>query len=49
MYCCHSVLEYYNLFSGVKLSIRSFCFIFIATGAYHPRLIAAEVLLLQTV
>ena len=28
MYSCHSVLERYNLFSGVKLSIRSFCFIF---------------------
>ena len=27
MYCCHSILECYNLFSGVKLSIRSFCFI----------------------
>ena len=28
MYSCHSVLESCNLFSGVKLSIRSFCFIF---------------------
>ena len=27
MYSCHSVVECYNLFSGVKLSIRSFCFI----------------------
>ena len=27
MYCCHSILECYNLFSGVKLSIRSFCFV----------------------
>ena len=27
MYCCHSILECYNLFSGVKLSIISFCFI----------------------
>ena len=24
---CHSMLECYNLFSGVKLSMRSFCFI----------------------
>ena len=24
MYCCHSILEYYNLFSGVKLNIRLF-------------------------
>ena len=28
MYSCHSILECYNLFSGVKLSIRSFCFIY---------------------
>ena len=27
MYCCHSIPECYNLFSGVKLSIRLFCFI----------------------
>ena len=27
MYSCHSILECYNLVSGVKLSIRSFCFI----------------------
>ena len=27
MYSCYSVLEYYNLFSGVRLSTRSFCFI----------------------
>ena len=27
VYSCHSVLECYNLFSGVKLSGRSFCFI----------------------
>ena len=27
MYHCHSFPECYNLFSGVKLSIRSFCFI----------------------
>ena len=25
MYCCHSILECYDMFSGVKLSIRSFC------------------------
>ena len=24
VYSCHSILEYYNLFSGVKLGIRSF-------------------------
>ena len=28
MYSCYSILECYNLFSGVKLSIRWFCFIF---------------------
>ena len=27
MYGCHSILECYNLSSGVKLSIRSFFFI----------------------
>ena len=27
MYSSHSILECYDLFSGVKLSIRSFCFI----------------------
>ena len=26
-YMCYSILECYNLFSGVKLSVRSFCFI----------------------
>ena len=26
MYSCHSNLECYELFSGVKFSIRSFCF-----------------------
>ena len=26
MYSCHSIPECCNLFSGVKLSIRSFCF-----------------------
>ena len=26
MYSCHSMLECYNLFPEVKLSIRSFCF-----------------------
>ena len=26
VYSCYSILECYNLFSGVKLSIRSFCF-----------------------
>ena len=30
MYGCHSILECYNLFSGVKLSIRSFCFVFVS-------------------
>ena len=28
VYSCHSMLECYNLFSGVKLSIRSFCCIY---------------------
>ena len=28
MYCCHSIPECYNMFSGVKLSIRLFCFIY---------------------
>ena len=27
MYSCQCILEYCNLFSGVKLSIRLFCFI----------------------
>ena len=27
VYSCHSIIERYILFSGVKLSIRSFCFI----------------------
>ena len=27
MYSCHSVLECYNLFSGVKFNTRLFCFI----------------------
>ena len=27
MCSCHSILEWLNLFSGVKLSIRLFCFI----------------------
>ena len=26
-YSCHSILECYNLFSGVRLCIRSFCFV----------------------
>ena len=39
MYSCHSILECYNLFSGVKLSIRSFCFIikFIDFALREPR------------
>ena len=32
MYCCHSILECCVLFSGVGLSIRSFCFIY-SSGA----------------
>ena len=28
VYRCHCILECYNLFSGVKLSIRSFCLIY---------------------
>ena len=31
MKSCYSILECYNLFSGVKLSIRSFCFIVVIT------------------
>ena len=27
MHSFHSLLKYYSLFSGIKLSIRSFCFI----------------------
>ena len=27
MYNCQSILECHNLFSGVKLNTRSFCFI----------------------
>ena len=27
--CCYSILECYNLFSGVKFSTRSFCFIYL--------------------
>ena len=30
MCSCHSILECYNLFSGVKLGVRSFCFAIIA-------------------
>ena len=26
VYSCHSILECYNLFSGVRFSTRSFCF-----------------------
>ena len=29
MYSYHSILECYSLFSGVKLSTRSFCFYFV--------------------
>ena len=29
VYCCHSTPECYNLFSGVKLRKRSFCFIYL--------------------
>ena len=29
MYSCHSILECYNPFSGVKLNMRSFSFIII--------------------
>ena len=30
VYSCHSILECYNLFSEVTLSIRSFCFTYIS-------------------
>ena len=36
MYSCHSMLECCNLFSGVKLSIRSFCFIIIVQIRKDP-------------
>ena len=36
MYSCHSILECYNLFSGVGLSMRSFSFI-IGVLKYHNR------------
>ena len=35
MYSSHSVLECYNLFPGVKLSIRSFCFVVRIKGTEH--------------
>ena len=28
---CYSILECYNLFSGAKMSIKSFCFIILLT------------------
>ena len=31
MYSCHSILECYNLFFGVELSVRSSCFILLGT------------------
>ena len=33
MYSCDSILECYNLFSGIKLSMRSFCFIYLEGGS----------------
>ena len=33
MYSYYSVLECYNLFSGIKLSLRSFWFIYIKEGS----------------
>ena len=35
MYSCHSILECYNLFSGVKLNIRWLCFVSIETEHFH--------------
>ena len=43
MFSCHSLLECYNLFSGVKLSIESFSYIsvsgisFFAGGSVVPQ------------
>ena len=36
MYSCHSILEYYNLFSGVKLGIRSFFQISLMQAEFNP-------------
>ena len=33
MFCCHSILECYDLFSGVKLSIRSFVLLLLSLNA----------------
>ena len=35
MYSCHSILDCYDLFSGVKLSIISFSFICIKYSHFH--------------
>ena len=39
MYSCHSILECFNLFSRVKLSIRSFCFISQGYCHFHSGII----------
>ena len=36
MYGCYSSLKCYNLFSGVNLSIRSFCFIIMMQNLSAP-------------
>ena len=36
VYSDHSILECYNLFSGVELSMRSFFVIFIIAGVHSP-------------
>ena len=49
MHSCHSILECYNLFSGVDLSIRSFGFIYLAVpvqvsyeeGIYKKKMISS--------
>ena len=43
MYCCHSIPECYNLFSGVKLSVRSFCVISFSDRIANPGKIFANV------
>ena len=42
-YSCHSILECYYLFSGVKLSIRLFCFIHCFSARRCPNTIIQTV------
>ena len=43
---CYYILECYNLFSGVKLSMRSFCFI---SCAHHSSLIVLRMALMSQI